>query len=70
MTNIEKIDILKRIDELQKGLELLRQDIIKMIKTSQKKKISLFGSVKGDDITEEMIEEAKHHLFRGFENTK
>lgn len=61
----EKLDILKRINQIQRSLDLLRRDLIKEIKLSEKgERISLFGSVKGDDVTEEMVEEAKHHLFR------
>ena len=65
----EKSDILKRINQIQRSLDLLRRDLIKEIKLPEKgKRISLFGSVKGGNVTEEMVEEAKHHLFREIED--
>lgn len=61
----ESLDILKRIGEVQKSLEVLKRDLIKVIKPRRRaKRISFFGSVKGGDVTEEMIEEAKRALFR------
>ena len=57
--------ILERISDIERTLELLKRDIIKGIEPSEeKRRISLFGSVKGGDITEEMIDEAKRSLFR------
>lgn len=65
----EKSDILKRINQIQRSLDLLRRDLIKEIKLPGKgERVSLFGSVKGGDVTEEMVEEAKHHLFREIED--
>ena len=56
--------ILERISDIERALELLKRDIIKGIEPSEgKRRISLFGSVKGGDITEEMIDEAKRSLF-------
>ena len=47
----------------------MKRDIIKGIEPSEeKKRISLFGSVRGGDITEEMIDEAKRSLFRNLED--
>lgn len=44
-------------------------DIIKGIEPFEKDgRISLYGSVKGGDITEEMIDEAKRSLFRDLED--
>lgn len=55
--------ILERISDIEKALELLKRDVIKGIEPfEEKRKISLFGSVKGGDITEEMIDEAKRSL--------
>jgi hypothetical protein len=59
--------ILKHIDILQQELARLKKDIIHSLSGTKKqweKKPSLFGSVKGGDITEEMIEESKGSLFR------
>jgi len=68
-SNREKL--LERVDALQHDLECLKREIIHNLATppraSIKPKPSLFGSVQGGDITEEMIEEAKRDLFREFE---
>ena len=56
---------LKRIDNTQRELELLKRELMRKIQpTKMKVKSSLYGSVKSEDITEEMIEEAKRSLFR------
>lgn len=61
--------ILERVSDIERTLELLKRDIIKGIEPSEeKKRISLFGSVRGGDITEEMIDEAKRSLFRNLED--
>lgn len=63
--NTEKV--LKRIDILEQELIRLKKEVLHGLAGREKtKKIkpSLFGSVKGGDITEEMIEQSKHNLFR------
>ena len=60
--------ILERVSDIERTLEFLKRDIIKGIEPSEEKKISLFGSVKGGDITEEMIDEAKRSLFGDLED--
>ncbi len=61
--------ILERVSDIERTLEFLKRDIIKGIEPSEeKRRISLFGSVKGGDITEEMIDEAKGSLFRDLED--
>jgi len=56
---------LKRIDAMQRQLELLKRELVRNIQpTKRKVKVSLYGSVKGGDVTEEMVEEAKRSLFR------
>jgi len=61
--------ILERVSDMEKTLEFLKRDIIKGIRPSEEKtKISLFGSVKAGEITEEMIDEAKRSLFRDLED--
>ncbi len=60
--------ILERVDDIEKTLEFLKRDIIKGIELFEKEaRISLYGSVKGGDITEEMIDGAKRTLFRDLE---
>jgi len=55
---------LKKIDNTQRQLELLKRELMRSIQPTKMKKSSLYGSVKGGDVTEEMIEEAKRSLFR------
>jgi len=56
---------LKRIDNTQRELELLKRELMRKVQpTKMKVKSSLYGSVKSEDITEEVIEDAKHSLFR------
>ena len=59
--------ILKRVDLLGREMELLKRDLIHSLANQprpKKPKKSLFGSVKGGDVSEETIEAAKHALFR------
>jgi len=56
---------LKRIDAMQRQLELLKRELVRNIQPAKRKaKVSLYRSVKGGDVTEEMVEEAKRSLFR------
>jgi hypothetical protein len=61
-------NLLERVDILQRELEYLKRGIVRNIATPPRRgaepKPSLFGSVRGGDITEEMVEEAKRNLFR------
>ena len=59
--------ILKHIDVLERELVSLKRDIFRssMVGEQPKKpKTSLFGSVRGGDVTEEIIDESKRSLFR------
>lgn len=61
--------ILERVSNIERILEFLKRDIIKGIEIEPKEaRTSLYGSVKGGDITEEMIDEAKRALFRDLES--
>lgn len=65
--NLNESLVLKQIDTLERELVRLKRDILHTVafKPPKKKhKPSLFGSVKAGDITEDMIEEGKHNLFR------
>ena len=66
MTNwgakMEAENILKRIEDLQRELEYVRRDLMHLEK-NLKEKTSLFGTIRGGDITDEMIKEAKKDLF-------
>ena len=57
-------DVLKRIGDLEREIEYIKRDLMHLTE-KPKQKPSLFGSVRGGDITDEMIEEAKKNLFRG-----
>ena len=55
--------VLKRIGNLEREIGYLKKDLMHLEgKTVQKP--SLFGSVRGGDITDETVEEAKKKLFR------
>ena len=57
--------VLKRIGDLEREIEYLKRDLMHLrLEEKPKQKPSLFGSVRGGDVTEEMIEEAKKDLFR------
>lgn len=67
-SKLDAIMVLKQIDILELELIKLKRDVLHglVVKEERPKKMkaSLFGSVKGGDVTEEMIEESKHNLFR------
>jgi len=67
---LDALDVLKKIDNLERDLAKLKKDVLHELTTKMKDrkdiKTSLFGSVKAGDITEEMIEESKRNLFRNF----
>ncbi len=59
---IKTKDVLKRIGDLEREIEYIKRDLMHLVE-KPKQKPSLFGSVQGGDITDEMIEEAKKNLF-------
>jgi hypothetical protein len=67
MAKTQEETLLQRVSHIQQELEYLKRDLFQELGTystvPSARKPSLFGSVQGGDITEEMIEEAKHHLF-------
>jgi hypothetical protein len=63
--------VLKKIDGMERELARLKRDIIHSLVaegTSRRMKPSLFGSVRGGDVTEKMIQESKHNLFKKLNN--
>jgi hypothetical protein len=59
--------LLKRVDAVGREIKSLKRDLLRSLATRpqiSEAKPSLFGSVRGRDVTEDMIEEAKHALFR------
>ena len=64
---INQATILKRIHSLAREIEELKRDYLIFIPPqpkTRKIKTTLFGSVRGGDITGEMIDESKKSLFR------
>lgn len=62
-------EMLKRIGDLEREIEYIKRDLLHL-EEKPKRKPSLFGSVRGEDITDEMIEEAKTDLFRESEDVE
>lgn len=63
--------VLKKIDGIERELAKLKRDIIHSLiikQRSNKAKESLFGSIKGGDVTEKMIEESQRNLFRNLKD--
>lgn len=60
-------EILRRIDALRREIEYIRRDMLQ-IEEKDKVKSTLFGCVPAEDVTEDMIEEAKKSLFRELED--
>ena len=67
-TLTDQATLLKRVNALERELERLKRDILHGLVAPRPQAVaprpSLFGSVRGGDVTEEMIEEAKRSLFR------
>ena len=62
---IQTKEVLERIGDLQREIEYIKRDLMHLrLEERPKQKPSLFGSVRGGDVTEEMIEGAKKDLFR------
>lgn len=64
---ISAIMVLKKVDIIEQELAKLKRDVLhsSVFKEGPKEiKPSLFGRVRGGDVTEEMIEKAKRSLFR------
>ena len=60
-------EVLRQIDNLTLDLIKLKKNVLRNLKSeakTKKSKPSLFGSVSGNDISEEIIEESKKNLFR------
>jgi hypothetical protein len=68
---VSQEDLLERVNSLEREMERLKRDLLRNLTASPREKWkmdSLFGSVEGADVTEEMIEEAKKSLFRPLED--
>jgi hypothetical protein len=67
MAQTQEEGLLSRVHRLEQELEQLKRALLQHVSAQPPrsvKKPSLFGCVRGGDITEESIEEAKQSLFR------
>lgn len=63
--------VLKQVDVLERELARLKRDVLHSLVVEEQPKelkVSLFGSVRGGDVTEGMIKESKRNLFRRLED--
>jgi hypothetical protein len=68
---VSQEDLLERVNSLEREMERLKRDLLRNLTASPREKRetpSLFGTVEGRDVTEEMIEEAKKSIFRPLED--
>ena len=68
---IDQDNLLKRFDSLVREIENLKRDLLRSLTVGVKRrevKPTLFGSIKGGDVTEEMIEESKQSVLRPLED--
>ena len=68
---VSQEDLLERVNSLEREMERLKRDLLRNLTASPREKRktdTLFGTVEGADVTEEMIEEAKKSLFRPLED--
>ncbi len=72
MAEAQEETLLYRVHRLERELEQLKRELLRQLAApstaNQAEKPSLFGCVRGGDVPEELIEEAKQHLFRGLED--
>jgi hypothetical protein len=72
MAEAQEESFLDRIHKLEQELEHLKRDVLQQLSVPSAvqpaRKPSLFGCVRSGEISEELIEEAKRHLFRPLED--
>jgi len=71
LDQVRQETLLQRVGTLAREIECLRRDLLRSRITEfqvRQPKPTLFGSVRGGDVTEEMIQEAKRALFRPLED--
>lgn len=61
--SLDSSNLLRKIEEMQREPEYMKRDLMHLEEKTTRKP-SLFVSVSGEDITDEMIEKAKRELFR------
>ena len=50
-----KDSILRRVERLEREIEYIKRDLFYIGRESKEKKLTLFGSIRSDDISNEMI---------------
>lgn len=64
--------LLRRVDRLEKELEQLKRDLLQQLAVSGSlrpaRKPTLYGSVRGGDVTDQIIEKSKKKVFRSYED--
>lgn len=71
MANAQEETLLYRVHRLERELEQLKRALLQQLAAPPAHatgKPSLFGCVRGGDVTEEMIEEAEQSVFRTLED--
>jgi hypothetical protein len=58
--------LLRRVDTLDREVRQLRRELLHGVRSqpAPARKATLFGSVKAGDVTDALIEDAQHDLFR------
>jgi len=64
---LETKEVLKRLGDLEREIEYIKRELLHVVE-QPKRKASLFGCVRGGDVSEEEVEEAKKGLFRELED--
>jgi hypothetical protein len=60
-------EVLKRLGDLEREIEYIKRELLHVVE-QPKMKASLFGCVRGGDVTEDEVDEAKKGLFRELED--
>lgn len=71
MAEAQEETLLSRVHRLEQELEQLKRELLQQFvahSAHAAKKPSLFGCVRGEDVTEEIIETAKRSLFRNLDD--
>jgi len=64
---LENKEVLKRLGDQEREIEYIKRELLHVVE-QPKRKASLFGCVRGGDVSEEEVEEAKKGLFRELED--
>lgn len=66
MADVDLQRTLEQVDTLEREIERIKRDLLQSLRQDREDTdvSSLYGSVEGGDITEEMVDEAKRSLFR------